>query len=350
MLSKQTYGAYLLAATIALAAAGRRRRAVAVGAGSILAVVVLLAGWTWLGEPNIVADMLGEGRTVWDRAEWLRTLTRLGRLGPEMPVLALVGVALWNSGGRRETDLTVLAVTMLAAGLVTIGKLGADLNYFLGLRNVAALAAGTLWGIAFQPKAHLRPRLAGAAVLITALIVPSLRQAAAEADTARYSALMFQTPRGRSYLAVYNQLYRMAHDPSRHLLTDSGMIDVRHGERTLFGDPMRLKTLTDSGQLRPTRLEALIAARSYELIVTKRDLFSKDYCSDIFSFPQPVAEQARRHYKPVGTRAELFFYVPRKAPSESAAHASRTDESEAIREVCFRGYPESPVFAPKGRQ
>ena len=104
--------------------------------------------------------------------------------------LTLAGILLWTV--RRDRNVrdcynTLFAAVALAAALATIGKLGADVNYFLGVRMSAALAAGALVGTLWNGKAPSRLALCLASAALCSM-VPSMRQllpAAREASVKR---------------------------------------------------------------------------------------------------------------------------------------------------------------------
>ncbi len=225
----------------------------------------------------------------------------------------MVGLVLWNTGGRHDVRPTVLTAVWLVVSVATAAKLGADLNYFLGLRWAACWAAGSLWAAARGgPPARSGWAAAAAAVLALGVLVPSAWHAALQAQSARSEAIVLGSPIGRYALATYNALFRMARDPSRHLLTDSGFLDIRQGDRTVLADGWQFRMLADTRGLRPTRMEMLVDAEDYELIVTAHDLFAADYATYTFGLPMSVVARARSHYIPAGRGAPgLFYYIPR---------------------------------------
>ena len=80
----------------------------------------------------------------------------------------------------------------------------------------------------------------------------------------------------------------------RRILTDSGEVDIRQGERTVFADPWLFRMLVETGRIRPAKLEAMIERQDFERIVTMRDLFAADYATYDFGLPMPLAERCGR--------------------------------------------------------
>jgi hypothetical protein len=314
VLTKQTTGMYLIASCAGLMLMGRWRAAVLLGVGAGLGLALVVAATTLLIEPDFAVSLVEVGGMPFDPGAG--PLTRLARLGPEVLVLPMVGIALWSVPSRRRLDLVALAVVVLVLSSVTSLKRGADLNYFLGLRLVAALAGAEVvsWCLA-APSRWWR---ALAAVLMAAVLVPGLLLGLEQLSAARAESRFFASSSGRAAIAFARDLGRMAADPSRHLLTDSGLIDIRQGARAEFGDPWLLRMLADANQIDTSRLEGLVNARHYELIATTHDLFAPTYETYDFGLPVAVMRRARVAYGPSGRMGGFYFYTPR-AVTQGAA-------------------------------
>jgi hypothetical protein len=309
MLTKQTAAVFLLAAALALWFEGRGRLALGVLGGCLAGLAaVVAASDVWL-EPNLVRSLLGESKMPWGLDGWLRTLGRVLQWSPDLLLFPAIGLWLWSGQRPRETRLSTLAVIVLAASLGTSGKRGADLNYYLSLRIVAALAAGTLWHLAGQAAARRsRAALAFAIILGAAALVPSVQFAVSQATLTARTALIMRGPAGRSVVRTYQGIIRAARDPDVRLLTDAGLFDLYQGERAAFGDPWMFRMLAQTGQVQPVKMQRWIDSEAYDLIVTTSDLFTPGYETYEFGLPMTLVERARVHYTPAGSGAGLFFY------------------------------------------
>jgi hypothetical protein len=314
-LAKQSAAFYLLAAVIALCFEGRWKRALGLVGGSALAGIVIVVTVASIAEPRFLVDLVGPLEMPWAPANWFALVGGLARRGPELLVLPVVGLLHWNTGGRHEVRPTVLTGVLLVASLATSAKLGADLSYFLGLRWAASWAAGTLWATARGTPTRPGWATAAAGLLALVVFVPSTWHAASQAHAARADAIFLDGPDGRRGLAIYDALFRIARGPSRRLLTDSGFIDIRQGERTTIADGWQFRMLAETRNLHPAGMEARIDAEVYDLIVTTHDLFAADYATYSFGLPMSVVERVRSHYVPAGGEGPgLFYYVPRSRP------------------------------------
>ena len=311
VLTKQTAGAYVIAAVVALLVQRRPRRAFGLALGVCLLLAVTLAAVQVGFEPRFIDSLLGERHSPWSLAGWADTLSRLALLGFELPLLAIVGTIVWRRGDSRERSWAALAAVQLAVSLVASAKYGAGLNYFLGLGIVAALAAGTLCDAAWHSAA--RPRLwrAGLGALLAALLAVESGVLLLQIERMlRYDVPGYRTSTRRKLLA-YRPLFLIAGDPAQRLLTDSGMIDIRSGERTVFADPWLFRVLADTGQVRTTKLELMIDRQEFDMIVTTHDLFASEYAAHDMGLPMSLVDRVRAGYLPRGSVGGLFVSTPR---------------------------------------
>lgn len=324
--TKQTTGVYLAAAVLAHGIAGRRRAAAGlVGGvgGGVLGIVGLV---TWAVEPRFASDLMGERFAPWKWVAWWHVARRVLLYAPDWLILAAVGVAGWARRARAESVPLALTVTLVGFSVVTIAKRGADLNYLLGWRAIAGLAAGDLWRTARERGPGEWRRCLGAALAAGAVgsaTVPGLIFAWFNAEAARETAGFLRTPAGEAYLATLGRLSRVAQDPGGSLLTDFGFLDIRRRERTLFGDPWLFRLLAERGRIDPGRLERDVERGRFELIATTRDLFDPGYEAYDFGLPVPVARRARAAYEPVGSALGLFVYGRRGAAGRPARTGRR---------------------------
>ncbi|MEW4568713.1 hypothetical protein AB1L88_12680 [Tautonia sp. JC769] len=322
--TKQTMGLYLIAAVLAAMVTHRVRWGITLGAVSGAVTLAIIAAVSLTVEPLFARELFGAAETPILLADWRRTLARLGQFGPELPILALVGMVLWTVRRQdRAPSLAVLAGVVLVGAVVLAMKSGSDLNYFLGLRLVAALAGGAVWGsvaVLLRASGPIRPRIALPVVVgligLGACLLPSLDYSHAQFRSSRSIHGYFSTA-GRPVVAQYRRIFELAADPGMRILTDSGMVAAHQGDRAAFVDPWLFRILVETGKIEPTAIRQRIESGDYDLIITTKDLFDRadPYDSYGFGLPPELAEAARRRYAFGGVAAGLFLYAPR-APAD----------------------------------
>jgi hypothetical protein len=386
--TKQTAGLYLLAALLAMVAGGSRRSALMLAIGSASASALVVLGVTFSIEPRFAIDLLGEAGTPSSLENWRSVLWRLWALSRELIVLSSIGFGLWTVRTRRDWPLLIGPVAILIACSVTVwigtsetrwgiialvsflpiasaglwgmidprrprdpslaslaavqligsalaaSKLGSELNYFLGLRLVAALAGGAVWG-AVQRFCSARPqvedrgdrdcdfgdrfwRIRGVATLVSLAMlchamIPSTVHDIEQMRAARYLNEYAFGP-GRELLQVRREIFERASNPESAILSDSGEIQLRLGERAPFVDPWLFRVMVTSGRIDPVEIRRRLESGDYTLVITTRDLFDPQapYDSYDFGLPPELAEAARQNYRPVGEAGGLFLFAPRR--------------------------------------
>jgi hypothetical protein len=306
VLTKQTAMVYLLAAAGALVVSGRARQgAVTLGVG-VLGAALVVFGVTLGVEPLFAASLLGESRTPWDLANWLDQVHKLATESPDLFVIPALALPCWLSERPRRLAPVVLWATVLGAGLLTAGKLGSGLNYFLSLRLIEALAVGALWK---EARTASRPGVLAFGVGLAALsVVPGVGLAAGEARRMVADAAFFRSPEGQRSLLARRKLIALAEDPKVALLTDSGLLQLYQKERAPFVDPFQFRLFVEAGQIRPIAMARALDTASYDLVVTTTDLNGPEYDRYIAGLPPVLARKARSQYvlqaRPIG----LYLY------------------------------------------
>jgi hypothetical protein len=312
ILSKQTAAIFLLAASAALAVSDRRTQAANLLGGGVFAVGAVVAGVTAF-EPMFASSLLGEGKAPWNLGNWGDQLRELGATAPDLFVVPLLGLGLWLSETPRQTTPAILWLAIFGVGLLTAGKLGSGLNYFLSLRVVEAMAIGAIWGAGRAPRGRAPGRLAAVVLVAAASLVPGTLLSVQHAWLARLDAQFYIRPEGRHYLMGQRQFLNLAEDPHVRLFTDSGLLQLHQKERAPFVDPFQFRWLVNSGQIRPERILQELGAESYDLVITTTDLFRPEYDASPSGFPAVLARAARAHYVPAGRPLGLFLHVRRSA-------------------------------------
>ncbi|QEH31589.1 hypothetical protein OJF2_00540 [Aquisphaera giovannonii] len=316
VLTKQTTAVFLLAAGLGLAAEGDWRRALALLGGTAALLAAVVGVVTASVEPRFASCLMGESRTPWEASSLASTLSQVWMHAPDLLVFGVAGLVAWASGatGRREPALAVLAAVLLASSVGLSAKRGAALNYYLSLRILEGLAAAALWQSARVAGTRLRAAgLAAALLLASCSMVPGLLFMVLQADHAVATWEFLGAPPGMQMLGTYRALFRMASAPGARLLTDSGLIDLYHRDRAVFGDPWLLHMLAETGQLDLTVLRERADSGYYDLVVTTSPIEEPFYADYDFGLPMPVVERLRARYARVGVRDTLFFY--RRRPS-----------------------------------
>ncbi len=326
-MTKQTALVYLVAAVLGLCLEARRNQAwrILISVTSALFVTILAVRFSI--EPNFIVSLLGESRMPFDIESWWRTVMTVAWTDSELFVLTIAGIVCWSRGPKREPMPAVLAALLLASSLVTAAKRGSAENYFLGMRSVAALAAGTLWHNLSTSGSRSRLWEKVAVVALIGGMALSIMNAEYFRRNARHEALVWRSGAGKAGLDFYARLFREVEDLRRPFLTDLGILDIRQGERTVFGDPWKFKLMAENGQIDTTVIQKNIDHEYYDLIFCRRDLFSPEYETFEFGLPRALVQRARRHYRFVVSKHGLFVYGRRGAqPGSTSAELQQQPE------------------------
>lgn len=315
LFTKQTTGIYLAAAVLAQLLSGRRAAAIAIGASVALAALAIVAVVTLAVEPQFAPSLIGEAQTPWDRAAYLNLMSKTFSTSLELPVCAAIGLLLWCARPTRDLRFAALAVVLTTACFVSAGKKGADLNYFLPLRAVAALAVAALWSALRNAQGGRAWRLAAAATTAAAALSLTLMPMVGLCSATHEFRGNLNTRHGQILLRQYGSLVKLAEDRSQTLLTDSGLLDVRRGAAAEFADPWLFRLLATTGRLSTSALRHSIEHQRYDWIVTTKPLDAPDYLTNDFCLPPDLAVAARRHYVAAGQKCDLYLYQPRDRAS-----------------------------------
>jgi hypothetical protein len=311
-LTKQTAAVWLLAAAIAMltpeVAWRRALTLIGITTAMVLAVVTLLAVTV---EPYMIRSLLGQGAIAFDAEQRSGILMLLLHRSPELLFFALLGCGLWMSREHKNHAMLILTVVWLIAAVFLCAKKGSDVNYFIPLRIVEAIAAGTFCAAALRSN---RPRLVWTlAALVGALVTLPSANLALETTTAaiaRHAA--FDSQAGQARLQQFERCRKLAQDANVRLLTDSDRLAVYQGPRAAWMDTYLFRLRVDSGRLDPHDLIARLQARWFQYVVLTVDL-SGDYGDSFFyRLPAEVAAAIRANYRLQSRSAGLFVYVPRQ--------------------------------------
>ena len=243
-LTKQTMAIFLLAASLAWVFEGAWWRGLRLWLGGTTALVVVVGAVTLFVEPNFAGSLLGDSKTPLNFGTLAQNLKRMCLFAPDLLYFPMIGLIFWVSArsGERNPRLAVLASLLLSTSVGLSAKRGADLNYYLGLRVVEALAVGALWRAWSTSTSQSRSMgLTVAASLGCLALIPGVHHALTQGKIERNKARFLEGPDGLEFRGFYRTLCTMAADPKSRLLTDSGLIDLYQGDaprsatRSCFG-------------------------------------------------------------------------------------------------------------------
>jgi hypothetical protein len=325
-LTKQTAGAWLLAAVLALLAdKDSRRRAFMLGGATVAMTLTAIGLLAAIYEPAIVSNLFGQGAVAFDPRQRIGILMGLIALSPEMLFFAFVGCGLWMSRQHRDIRLLILTMVWLAITTFTCAKRGSDLNYFIPLRMVEALAAGTLCaavlragnrpaplhrlGVGVNKMNFFKIAIAFAGAIAT---LPSTIFVAETTAAVVQRRAALDSEAGRADQKKFERLIELAKDPRVRLMTDSERLAVYQGSRAVFFDAFLFRLQVDAGQLHPRELIDRLNSRWYSYVVLSADV-SGDY-NDFFFYrlPADVATAVKANYRLQSREAGLYVYVPQE--------------------------------------
>jgi hypothetical protein len=311
-LTKQTAGIYLLAAVATCLMQPRRRREFGRlfgwSAGGLAATLIPLH----LFEPHAISCLLGEGASPFSYEHCLQTWQHLLMSSPDLPFFAIIGLINWWRKPQRNVDLFILTLLLLLFALVSVAKIGADQNYFLGLRSVEALLVGNLFGsasIRLASRTHVLVLVIGSLMIAQGACHGFQRYV-----HARRLVHNLETSQGQDLLRRYFEVVDLGNRTDLRLLTDTDVIALRQRDRAPFVDSFLFRLLVDTGRIEPRYLEQQIRDEAFDLLVLTSDLRlceEQGYKETIFALPDRLARVARQRYLLVGQHGGFSFYRPR---------------------------------------
>ena len=350
-LTKQTAAVYVVAACLACALRGRDgllRNALPLAALTTAFVLVPVGILSMTSEPHIVDCLLAQGSVPWAGEQCVAMLVYLMRKSPEIVWFSLLGGVLWTTGRYRNRELLVLAVILWLSAIATCGKRGSDLNYFLSLRIIAALAAGTLCAavisaaLAAYRKVRAvqdanaasvepadswpRPWLLGAMVSFSVLMMlPSIVALACSTRHVMAQRQMWRSGDADALFAERDRLATLAAHGDVSFLTDDDQLAVFQGERAALLDTYLFRLRADAGAVDLAPLVQRLQAGDFQYLVLSADV-AQDYPDAFFwRLPKAVAEAVRQHYRLSESSGPWWVYVP-----EAAADKSLPDSAEQV--------------------
>ncbi len=311
-LTKQTAGIWLLAAFLSLLVEkDTRRRALVLGGSTLAAIAATVALLAAFYEPTIVSNLFGQGGIPFDSVQRIGTLWMLVNRSPEILFFAFLGCVLWMGQRHRDRALVILTVVWLAAAAFTCAKRGSDLNYFIPLRIVEALAAGTLCAAVRRAERSRLGWIALSTAGIIAMAPSTIFLARTTAASLERQAAM-HSEAGQAEQVQLQHLVELAQNPYVRLMTDSDRLAVYQGPRAVFLDAFLFRLQVDAGQVDPRELVEQLQSRWFSYIVLSADV-SRDY-DDVFFYrlPDQVAKAVRANYQLQSRTGGFFIYTPRE--------------------------------------
>lgn len=323
ILTKQTAAIYLAAAVVVLFCEGRRRRSVTIAltsCGSVLGALLVLSA---AGEPAVFEQFLGQAGIPFAQFQWMLLTDRLLERSPELLYFPLLGC--WfglGAGAEEDRRFCILTAVLLIGSTICSAKLGSDLNYYLQLRILAAIAAGAACRSALCPNATQWKGIV-AVLFGVALCGPSLLgvvQAAREAHRLSHGPTDTHSIASSVRYRAYDPLYlEWAADPRVSLLTDFDQIAAHQAERAAFLDAylLRLRVANRNADLSP--LVHRVKAHDYDWIILTANIDQPSYRYAFWRLPSGLADAIRHHYRLAERRGGFFAYVPDTETAGAAA-------------------------------
>ena len=243
-------------------------------------------------------------------------------------VLACLG---WGGGAAAGWPHPVVrwyAVLAAAIGVFTVAKVGSHYNYFLELGAALAILAGR--GLdRLEQGATVPPRPPSAGL--------SRRQRLGQlvttvAMTCAVAGALLPVP-GLLQLGLESpdssDLVRLLLDTPGDVLTERESLAVlRAGKPAPVADPLAVATVNAVDRWDGTELKAMIAARTFSLIVLARPVeASVDYQGASW-WPGGTRETIGQHYQLVDRVGRHYLYAPAR-PQPSAGSETASDQSSS---------------------
>jgi hypothetical protein len=311
-LAKQTAIAYPIAAVVALVWHDRQFvRAAALGLLTAAIVSAIVAAAAFRGEPHIVPCLLGQGATPWTVAALWAVIKAMALRAPDLFWFAAAGSVVWFAGPLRNRRWLSLAIVLPAVAVVTCAKVGADVNYFLGLCFVEAAAVAALGHALLYVPA--RRRLAAAALVPgLLLLLPGQWYMAKTARQAYRDHRDLQTTAGRQWLAEYRELVRLAEDPGASMFSAADAVAVHQGTRAVLLDSCLFRLRVEAGKTDPAELIRRLQSRQFGYVVLTHNIHRHQDDTWYWRLPRGVVAAIVQQYRLLGPpQAGFFVYVPR---------------------------------------
>ena len=309
----------------------------------VLAIVGILR---LTSEPHVVESLLAQGGVPWAGEQRVAMLVYLMRKSPEIGWFSLIGGLLWATGRYRNRELLILALLLWLSAVVTCGKRGSDLNYFLSLRIVEALAAGTLcaavlravlsglptsvagrWGVSLrlampQPPCprHApaddgwpRPWLLAAMLSFGVFaMLPSTLAMTCATRHALAKQRMWRDGDADVLFAERDRLATLAAKGDGAFLTDDDQLAVFQGQHAAILDTYLFRLRAESGAIDIAPLVDRLRAGALAYVVLSADV-AEDYPDTFFwRLPDAVADAVRQHYQLSESSGPWWVYTPRQ--------------------------------------
>lgn len=311
VLCKQSAVIYILAAVVACLWMGRVRRAMLVSAVAAVVVFVALGAIWLLGERNVFQCVLLEAGSPWRWDQWRTICVKFLARSGDVALFCAVGAAYWCSALRRRNveaaDDAKRWLSLLAIGggfaLLGVAKVGSDLNYFLPLRYLAAVALAERLSRRHATSGGPQGLFISMAFLF-ALVFWTLPWWSVLRTHDAFDPV--RTRMARIYQSEIDALDRLRR--SERVFTNCDDAALRVGNP--FLDAYAFKIMVDAGRLQPTVLAAKLKNGEYDLVVTTGPLEDPTYRDSAFALPLDLAEAILHRYERV-SQAALVYYRPR---------------------------------------
>jgi hypothetical protein len=308
VLCKQSAVVYVAAAAASLIWMKQPKRAMLiVCSASVVTFAVLVAFWL-SGERNVFRSVFLEGGSPWLWDQWRTIIVKLLVRAGDLVILCAAGLAGWcltlRSHDAERADDSKRWLSLLAIGggfaLLGVAKIGSDLNYFLPLRYVAAVALAERIVRLRETSPGLQ-KLTASLVIFCALVlwtspwVSQLqRHAVIDSDRGRMA---------RIYQSEIDAIERSGR--VQRVFTNCEDAGLRVGNP--FLDVYAFNVMVADGRVNPNVLIGRLKNREYDLVVTTGSLDDPNYRSSPFALPFELTNAILAGYDKVSQSAVVYY-------------------------------------------
>lgn len=289
-LVKQTSLLFLGAAALAHWRGGRRAQAIGLIIGGLGGLALAVHRVDRSVHPGVAAAFLFESGTPFHPKQFLEIFIRALVRTPEL--FLLIAWSWWSlrpskpgwpapaeasatpevraerESVREFAGIAQAGATIAAlAAILTIGKIGSDMNYLLPLAATAPLVAGLLAAsIGRDPVARSAVRPAGWPTLI-ALAVAWLMGAAQQWNAVQAVREVVSDERHKEMRTQFNGLQSRMRDVRGFVLTDHPRLAMTLGARSAIRDPWLYRQLVEDGRLSADPVLQRIRKAEFEYVI-----------------------------------------------------------------------------------
>jgi hypothetical protein len=305
---KQTYGVGVVAATLSLVWQRQWTRAVLLPLawGASIGGIALVMSWT--SDGRFLEQTIGNNVIPFSPPILMKYLAFY--VPQSATLLVLAGIGLWGAlqwrVGPSIVTMRLYALLAVAAGLVSVTRMGANYNYLLEATAVIAVFSGVgfsrLW------------RIVGAARV--AGMGPGRARSVAAALVGGLILTMSSLPALTLWIQANNvpdlsTLIEAIREQPGLVLTERDSLAVMlAGKEPIAGDPIGVTSISLGGRWNPSLLNDMVRAQAFSLIVLDKPVeLGADY-NGFPWWPDGTIEAIQQTYTLERRLGRYFLYVP----------------------------------------